>query len=70
MDDDPAAANAENEFDERLDFLMGHARKFCEAVGLREDLILDIYASDSDWAYILKVDALVDLAAKSIIKNV
>jgi hypothetical protein len=67
---EPSTAGPEkDESDNRFEFLFERAKKFCKAVGLREDLVLDIYKSDTDWSFILKIDALVDTAAKSIIKK-
>lgn len=44
-------------------------QKFCEGVGLHKDLISEILKTDSDWAFILKVDALLESAAKQILRE-
>jgi len=60
---------SQEEVVDRFDVLLGESRKFCEAVGLHKDLILQIAKSDTDWAFILKIDALLETAAKEIIRH-
>jgi hypothetical protein len=52
---------------DRFGILLEEAQKFCEAVGLHKDLILEIARADNDWAFILKIDALLETASKEII---
>lgn len=52
---------------DRVDFLLSNAQKFCKATGLHDTLLIDIYHSDSDWAFILKIDALHEVAMKSVV---
>jgi len=59
----------ESEAVSRLDILVEESRKFCEGVGLHKDLILEIAKTDSDWAFILKIDALLETASKGIIRH-
>lgn len=56
--------------DERIRSLLQEAAKCCEALGLRGDLIEIMYRSDSDWTYILKIDALIETSAKEVVKQV
>jgi hypothetical protein len=49
--------------------LFSEAENFCRAVGLPHDLILTIAQQDSDWAFIIKIDALLETAAKEIIRR-
>ena len=56
------------EFD-RFGVLLEEAQKFCEGVGLHKNLIGEILKTDSDWAFILKVDALLESAAKQILRG-
>lgn len=58
----------DEEFD-RFGVLLEEAQKFCEGVGLHKDLINEILRTDSDWAFILKVDALLESAAKQILRG-
>ncbi len=53
---------------DRFLVLMGEAVSFCDAVGLPNDLLLMILKSESDWAFALKVDALLESAAKHILR--
>ena len=48
---------------------MGEAVRFCNAVGLPKNLLLMIMKSESDWAFALKVDALLESAAKHILRH-
>ena len=49
--------------------LLEESAKFCKRVGLRKDLIEQIVRTDTDWAFILKVDALLETAAKHIVRH-
>jgi hypothetical protein len=53
----------------RFDILLEEEQKFCEALGLRKDLIMEIARTESDWAFILKIDALLETASKEIIRR-
>jgi hypothetical protein len=48
---------------DRFGILLKESQKFCKRVGLQKDLIPKIIRTDSDWAFILKVDALLESAA-------
>jgi hypothetical protein len=54
---------------DRFGILLEEAQKFCVAVGLHKDLILEIAKADNDWAFILKIDALLETASKEIIRH-
>jgi len=54
---------------DRFGILMEEAQKFCEGVGLHKDLIREIIKTDSDWAFVLKVDALLESATKQILRK-
>ena len=54
---------------DRFGILLKESQKFCKRVGLQEDLIPKIIKTDSDWAFILKVDALLESAAKHIVRH-
>jgi hypothetical protein len=54
---------------DRFGILLEEAQKFCEAVGLHKDLILEIARANNDWAFILKIDALLETASKEIIRH-
>lgn len=53
----------------RFEVLFEEAQKFCEGIGLHKDLIIQILKTDSDWAFVLKVDALIESAAKEILRT-
>jgi hypothetical protein len=54
---------------ERFTVLLEESEKFCEGIGLHRELIREIIKTDSDWAFILKIDALLESAAKYIIRT-
>ena len=54
---------------ERFNILLEESEKFCEGVGLHKGLIREILRTDSDWAFILKIDALLESAAKQILRT-
>jgi hypothetical protein len=54
---------------DRFTIMLEESEKFCEGIGLRKDLIREIIKTDSDWAFILKIDALLESAAKYIVRT-
>jgi hypothetical protein len=64
-----SAESEAEEDDGRFEFLLQASQKFCEAVGLHKDLILQIAKTDTDWGFILKIDALLETAAKEILTH-
>jgi hypothetical protein len=61
-------SSKESEVDD-FGILLEDSEKFCAALGLRQDLILQIARTDSDWAFILKIDALLEAASKAVIRR-
>jgi hypothetical protein len=49
--------------------LLEESEKFCEGVGLHKDLIRQILKTDTDWAFMLKIDALLESAARHIVRT-
>lgn len=49
--------------------LLAEAQRFCASLGLRDDLIREITWAEDDWTFILKIDALLETAAKEIIRR-
>ena len=66
-----AETNISDETDDsdRFEVLLRESRKFCKAVGLHDDLILQIFTADSDWSFIIKVDALLEAASKEVVRR-
>jgi len=54
---------------DRFSVLYEESQKFCEGVGLQKDLIITILKTDSDWAFVLKADALLESASKHILRH-
>ena len=54
---------------DRFTIMLEESEKFCEGVGLHKDLIREIIKTVSDWAFILKIDALLGSAAKYIVRT-
>ncbi|RWM13548.1 MAG: hypothetical protein EOR73_28530 [Mesorhizobium sp.] len=57
-----------NDDSTRFEHLFREANKFCSFIGLSDKLIIGIYKAPSDWEFILKVDALLEAAAKQAVK--
>jgi hypothetical protein len=49
--------------------LLEESESFCAAMGLPRDLVIQIVRTDSDWAFILKIDALLEAASKAVIRH-
>jgi hypothetical protein len=64
----PTPPDASGDYD-RFGILLKESQKFCKRVGLQKDLIPTIIKTDSDWAFILTVDALLESAAKHIVRH-
>jgi len=64
-----AVPNLGGPLSDRFRILYLESQKFCEGVGLPRDLIITILKTDSDWAFVLKVDALMESAAKHILRH-
>jgi hypothetical protein len=54
---------------DRIRLLMEGAKKFLEAMHLDQALIQKIYRADTDWEFIIKIDALLEAAVKSMVKE-
>ena len=54
---------------QRFSILLAESEKFCKAVGLSKDLIRQIIKTDTDWAFVLKIDALLESAAKHMVRT-
>jgi len=65
----PARLSLHLDGPERFATLLEESEKFCDRVGLRKDLIHEILKTDSDWAFILKIDALLESAARQILRT-
>ncbi|KAF0132916.1 MAG: Uncharacterized protein FD139_3124 [Methylocystaceae bacterium] len=54
---------------DRLRLLLEETQAFCRAVGLHENLIVEIAKADNDWAFILKIEALIETGAREIVRH-
>lgn len=53
----------------RFDYLVLQGNKFCRAVGLQDNTALRIFNEDSDWAFLIKIDALIETACRETVKG-
>jgi len=53
----------------RFELLFAASKKFVQAMGLHDELILEIFRAKSDWEFIIKIDAILEAAAKAIVKT-
>jgi hypothetical protein len=65
----PTPVDGPVESHDRFGILLKESQKFCKRAGLKNDLIPRILKSDTDWSFVLKVDALLESAAKHIIQH-
>jgi hypothetical protein len=63
--------STDNDFDnfDGTGLLIEESQKFCKSLGLDQDLVLKIYKSDSDWVFLLRIDALLEAACKEVIRH-
>jgi hypothetical protein len=54
------------ELSSRFNALLEEAEKFCLTVDLHADLMLRIYDAENDWTFILKIDALLEMAVREV----
>ena len=54
---------------DRFRLLLEETQAFCRALGLHENLIVQIAKADNDWTFILKIEALIETGAKEIVRN-
>lgn len=54
---------------DRFEILPEETKAFCRAVGLHENLMIEIAKADNDWAFILKIEALIETGAKEIVRH-
>jgi hypothetical protein len=54
------------ELSSRFNALLEEAEKFCLTVGLHADLMLRIFDAENDWTFILKIDALLEMAVREV----
>ncbi len=53
----------------RFALLFEESKKFLNAMGLHEQLMLEILDAETDWEFIIKIDAMVEAAAKAMVKE-
>jgi hypothetical protein len=53
----------------QFEALLAEEQDFCADLGLPGDLVATLARSESDWAFILKIDALLEAAAREIIRR-
>ena len=49
--------------------LLAEERQFCADLGLPGDLLIGLARSETDWSFILKIDALLETAARAILRR-
>src|SRR5450631_1797701 len=53
----------------RFELLLEASKKFTQAMGLHDELMLEIFRAKSDWEFIIKIDAMLEAAAKAVVKK-
>jgi hypothetical protein len=54
---------------DRFGILLEETKAFCCAVGLHENLMIEIAKADNDWAFVLKIEALIETGAREIVRH-
>jgi len=54
---------------DRLEWMLEESRKLSKLISVPDSTVLDIYKAKSDWEFILKIDALLEAAAKKVVKT-
>jgi hypothetical protein len=60
---------ANENVNDRFLYLYEESKSFFASVGVAHDLLLKIFRADSDWEFILKIDALLETAVKEVMKK-
>jgi hypothetical protein len=55
--------------EERFNYLRERGARICQALGLKSNLVDHLESEPSDWAYIIKVDALLEMASRALVAN-
>jgi hypothetical protein len=50
-----------------FDNMLEESRKLTNELGLPKDIIIDIYSSETDWEFILKLDSLLEAAVRHVV---
>lgn len=53
----------------KIAFLLAESARLCRELGVSEKLLLDIYAEPTDWAFLIKIDALHETTCKAILRK-
>jgi hypothetical protein len=53
----------------RFELLLEASKKFTQKMGLHDELILEIFRSKTDWEFIIKIDAMLEAAAKAVVQK-
>ena len=53
----------------RFELFLEASKKFTQAMGLHDELMLEIFRAKSDWEFIIKIDAMLEAAAKAVVKK-
>jgi hypothetical protein len=57
------------QIENRFELLFEASKKFTQAMGLHDELMLEIFRAKSDWEFTIKIDAMLEAAAKAIVKT-
>jgi hypothetical protein len=53
----------------RFELLLEASKNFTQTMGLHDGLIIEIFRAKTDWEFIIKIDAMLEAAAKAVVKN-
>jgi hypothetical protein len=58
-----------DESEDRTTYLRRESEALCKALGLRENILTEAFQEESDWAFIIKIDALLEMACRELIRK-
>ena len=58
-----------DESEDRTTYLRRESEALCKTLGLRENILTEAFQEESDWAFIIKIDALLEMACRELIRK-
>jgi hypothetical protein len=55
--------------EDRFEWMLNEAKKLSGLIGVPDGAIIEIYRADSDWEFILKIDALLEAAVRKVVRT-
>jgi hypothetical protein len=53
----------------RLEFLLNNTKELCKELSLKDSLLQDTYNETTDWAFIIKIDSMHEIASRDLLRR-